>query len=41
MSYAIDKQMLIDQSLQGQGVPATTCIIRAPSMSLEPNGKEM
>ena len=27
MSYAIDKQMLIDQSLQGQGVPATTCII--------------
>lgn len=27
MSYAIDKELLIDQSLQGQGVPSTTCII--------------
>lgn len=27
MSYAIDKELLIDQSLQGMGVPSTTCII--------------
>lgn len=27
MSYAIDKELIIDQSLQGQGVPSTTCII--------------
>ena len=27
MSYAIDKELLIDQSLQGLGVPSTTCII--------------
>lgn len=27
MSYAIDKELLIDQQLQGQGVASTTCII--------------
>ena len=35
MSYAIDKQMLIDQSLQGQGVPATTCIIPGSQYEFE------
>lgn len=27
MNYAIDKELLIDQTLQGQGVASTTCII--------------
>lgn len=27
MSYAIDKELLIEQTLQGQGVASTTCII--------------
>lgn len=27
MSYAIDKELLVEQSLQGNGVPSTTCII--------------
>lgn len=27
MSYAIDKELLVEQSLQGHGVPSTTCII--------------
>ena len=27
MSYAIDKQLLIDQQLQGEGVVSSTCII--------------
>ena len=27
MSYAIDKELLIEQTLQGNGVPSTTCII--------------
>lgn len=27
MSYAIDKELLIEQSLQGNGEPSTTCII--------------
>lgn len=27
MNYAVDKQLLIDQQLQGKGVPSATCII--------------
>ena len=41
MSYAIDKQMLIDQSLQGQGVPATTCIIPGSQYEFGTKWEEM
>lgn len=35
MSYAIDKELLIDQTLQGQGVASTTCIIPGSPYEME------
>lgn len=35
MSYAIDKELLIEQTLQGQGVASTTCIIPGSPYEME------